>query len=72
MTVCGVNVIGRILEVGNTLSNCGEPGNVLLSRATITSTPLLITFVAKLYLPRPSSSTTARSLKRKEQKIESN
>lgn len=56
VTVLGVKVIGRI-DVGNTRNNWGDPGNVLLSRAMITSTPLLITLVARLYLPLPSSST---------------
>lgn len=38
------------MELGSTLLKCGSPGNVLLSPATITSTPFDMTLVAKLYL----------------------
>jgi len=46
--VLGASVIGLACDVGNTLSTLAWPGYVLLSPATITSTPLLIFFVAKL------------------------
>jgi len=40
--------MGLACDVGNTLRTLAWPGYVLLSPATITSTPLLIFFVAKL------------------------
>jgi len=46
--VLGARVMGLACDVGNTLSTLAWPGYVLLSPATITSTPLLIFFVAKL------------------------
>jgi len=46
--VLGASVMGLACDVGNTLNTLPCPGYVLLSPATITSTPLLIFFVAKL------------------------
>lgn len=50
MSVCGANVIGLVTVLDNNLRNSGSPNLVPRSVATITSTPLLITLVAKLYL----------------------
>lgn len=47
VNVLGARVMGLACDVGNTLSTLAWPGYVLLSPATITSTPLLIFFVAK-------------------------
>jgi len=69
--VLGAKVIGRDMELDNTRRTSGSPGKVLLSPATITSTPLLITLVARLYLaspipfmfsPRPLTGTSAGNI----------
>ena len=51
--VLGARVMGGPTGAEGRILRDGAPGTVLLSPATITSTPLLITFVARN--PRPSS-----------------